>query len=143
MERRLAAIVVADVVGFSRMVAEDETGTIERMRELRDNVTEPAIEKAGGRIFKRTGDGTLVEFSSVTAAIEGAIDVQRRLAMHAERGRVDQKLCAVKQTGKILLAGRLHRGAIGGLSLLGRRRMAPRRHAARWHRPQGHLRLHG
>lgn len=80
MERRLAAIVVADIVGFSRMVAEDETGTIERMRQLRDTVTEPAIEKAGGRIVKRTGDGTLVEFSSVIGAVEGAIDVQRKLA---------------------------------------------------------------
>lgn len=85
MERRLAAIVVADIVGFSRMVAEDETGTIERMRQLRDTVTEPAIEKAGGRIVKRTGDGTLVEFSSVIGAVEGAIDVQCKLAEIARK----------------------------------------------------------
>ena len=80
MERRLAAIVVADIAGYSRMVAEDETGAIERMRQLRDTVTEPALEKCGGRIVKRTGDGALVEFSSVIGAVEGAIDVQRKLA---------------------------------------------------------------
>lgn len=80
LERRLAAIVVADIAGFSRMVAEDETGTIARMRKLRDSVTEPAIRAAGGRVVKRTGDGFLVEFASVLAAARGAVDVQRRLA---------------------------------------------------------------
>lgn len=80
LERRLAAIVVADVAGYSRMVAEDEVGTIARMRELRDAITEPAIRAAGGRVVKRTGDGTLVEFASVLAAAEGAVAVQRRLA---------------------------------------------------------------
>ena len=79
MERRLAAIVVADVVGFSRMVAEDETATINRMRELRDTVTEPTIKTTGGRIVKRTGDGTLVEFSSVLDAVNAAIKIQHQL----------------------------------------------------------------
>ena len=80
LERRLAAIVVADIAGYSRMVADDEAGTIARMRELRDSVTEPAIRAAGGRVVKRTGDGTLVEFASIHAAAEGAVNVQRRLA---------------------------------------------------------------
>ncbi len=91
MERRLAAVVVADVVGFSRMVAADDTGTIERMRELRDTITEPAIKGAGGRIVKRTGDGTLVEFSSVLGAVNGAIDVQRKLADIANNDPEDRR----------------------------------------------------
>lgn len=91
MQRRLAAIVVADYVGFSRMVAEDETGTIERMRDLRDTVTEPAIQKAGGRIVKRIGDGTLVEFASVLSAVEGAIAVQQQLAEIAKGDPEDRR----------------------------------------------------
>ena len=80
LERRLAAIVVADIAGYSRMVSDDEVGTITRMQELRDSVTEPAIRKAGGRIVKRTGDGALVEFSSIHAAVTGAVSVQQQLA---------------------------------------------------------------
>ncbi len=77
--RRLAAIVIADVVGFTRLMEGDETGTHSRLREIRDNVTDPRIAAFGGRIVKTAGDGMLVEFSSATAALRCAVDVQREM----------------------------------------------------------------
>ena len=74
-ERRLAAIVVADVVGFSRMMADDEDGTLAALRAHR-NVVDPVVLNHGGRIVKETGDGVLVEFHSATAAVEAAVEVQ-------------------------------------------------------------------
>ncbi len=79
VQRRLAAVVAADIVGYSRLMAEDEEGTLARVQSLRDEVTEPTIVEHGGRIVKRTGDGALVEFSSVVDAVRAALDVQRQL----------------------------------------------------------------
>jgi adenylate cyclase len=63
--RRLAAILVADVVGYSRLMGMDEEGTLNRLRSIRADVIDPKITKYRGRIVKTTGDGLLVEFSSV------------------------------------------------------------------------------
>jgi TolB-like protein/class 3 adenylate cyclase/tetratricopeptide (TPR) repeat protein len=81
VERRLAAIVAADVVGYSRLMGLDEVGTARTLREHR-SVTDALVTKHGGRLVKSTGDGVLLEFSSVVDAVECAVAVQ---AMMAER----------------------------------------------------------
>ena len=63
--RRLAAILVADVVGYSRLISGDESGTLARLHNLRQEIIEPSISKHSGRLFKVVGDGFLVEFASV------------------------------------------------------------------------------
>lgn len=73
MERRLAAILAADVVGYSRLMAADEAGTLERLKAFEAEVIVPAVERHGGRIVKRMGDGYLVEFASVVAAVQCAL----------------------------------------------------------------------
>jgi TolB-like protein len=78
--RKIAAILAADVVGFSRMVGADEDRTLARLRALRADVIEPIIAAQNGRVFKRTGDGALVEFRSVVEAVRSAISVQRATA---------------------------------------------------------------
>jgi TolB-like protein/Tfp pilus assembly protein PilF len=75
-QRRLAAIVSADVVGYSRLMGIDETGTLRRLNEHRSEFIDPLIEKHGGRIVKATGDGLLIEFPSVVAAVECAVAAQ-------------------------------------------------------------------
>ena len=71
-QRRLAAILVADVVGYSKLVGSDEAGTLARLQMLRSDVIEPAIAKHAGRMFKAVGDGFLVEFASAVQAVEAA-----------------------------------------------------------------------
>ncbi len=80
VERRLAAILAADVVGYSRLMEVDEAGTLARLKTIRLEVIDPAIAKCRGRIIKTTGDGMLVEFQSVTEALRCAIDFQQRMA---------------------------------------------------------------
>src|SRR5215510_15556109 len=77
LERRLAAILAADVVGYSRLMEQNETETFERLRAHRKELFEPEIERHQGRIFKLMGDGLLAEFGSVVAAVECAIILQR------------------------------------------------------------------
>jgi adenylate cyclase len=74
--RKLAAILVADVVGYSRLAGADEEGTLARLRALRSDLIDPAIATHRGRIVKRTGDGSLIEFRSVVDAVRCAIEVQ-------------------------------------------------------------------
>src|SRR5438445_1474720 len=76
MERRLTAILAADVVGYSRLMSRDEAGTIAALRSLRKELADPAITAHNGRIFKLTGDGMLVEFPSVVSAVACAVDLQ-------------------------------------------------------------------
>ena len=78
--RRLAAILSADVVGYSRLMAADEAGTLARLKQLRNEVINPQIGKHGGRLVKLMGDGALVEFTSVSAALECAVMVQGAIA---------------------------------------------------------------
>ncbi len=80
VERRLAAVLAADVVGYSRLMEVDEEGTLARLRTVRLEVIDPAIDRCKGRIIKTTGDGMLVEFNSVTEALRCAVDFQRRMA---------------------------------------------------------------
>lgn len=80
VQRRLAAIVATDVVGYSRMMGKDETGTLVRLQALRKELLHPKIAEYGGRIVKTTGDGALIEFSSAVDAVQHAIDVQSAIA---------------------------------------------------------------
>jgi adenylate cyclase len=80
MERRLAAILAADVVGYSRLMGEDEVGTLARLQSCRRELVNPAIEEFRGRIIKLMGDGALVEFASVVDAVQCAAAIQRRMA---------------------------------------------------------------
>jgi TolB-like protein/class 3 adenylate cyclase len=77
--RKIAAILVADVVGYSRLAGADEEGTLARLRALRSDLIDPAIATHHGRIVKRTGDGSLIEFRSVVDAVRCAVEVQNRM----------------------------------------------------------------
>ena len=78
--RRLAAILAADVAGYSRLMGEDEEGTLNRLRAIRAEVADPSIAQYRGRIVKTTGDGLLVEFTSVVDAVRCATEVQNAIA---------------------------------------------------------------
>ena len=78
--RRLAAILAADVAGYSRLMGSDEEGTLARLRALRVQLIDPAIAQHRGRIVKTIGDGLLVEFASVVDAMRCAIAMQRAMA---------------------------------------------------------------
>src|SRR5262245_49769869 len=82
VDRRLAAILAADVVGYSRLMAADEEGTLARLRALRAERIDPTVAKHHGRIVKLIGDGALVEFASVVDAVRCAVDIQRSMAEH-------------------------------------------------------------
>ena len=75
--RRLAAILAADVAGYSRLMGADEEGTLERLKALRRDLTDPKIAEHNGRIVKTTCDGLLVEFASVVDAVRCAVEAQR------------------------------------------------------------------
>ena len=77
--RRLAAILAADVAGYSRLMGADEEGTLERLKALRRELLEPKITEHRGRIVKTTGDGLLVEFASVVDAVRCAVEVQQAM----------------------------------------------------------------
>ena len=76
MERRLAAIMAGDVVGYSRLMADDEAGTYDRLRAGVDEVVVPSVEAHGGRVFKTTGDGFLAVFGSAGEALDAAVAIQ-------------------------------------------------------------------
>ncbi len=78
--RRLAAILAADVVGYSRLMEQDESGTLALLKARRKEVLEPLVARHQGRVFKVTGDGVLVEFGSAVNAVECAVDLQRGMA---------------------------------------------------------------
>ena len=78
-KRKLAAILAADVVGFSRLTGTDEDRTLARLRALRSDLIDPTIAVHNGRVFKRTGDGSLVEFRSAVHAMRCAIEVQNAM----------------------------------------------------------------
>ncbi|WP_293858373.1 adenylate/guanylate cyclase domain-containing protein [uncultured Alsobacter sp.] len=82
--RRLAAILAADVVGFSGLMEKDEEGTVRRVQALRNDLIDPGLAKHRGRLVKTTGDGFLAEFASPIAAVAFAIDLQRSLTEDAD-----------------------------------------------------------
>src|SRR5262249_3384781 len=80
VQRRLAAIMAADMVGYSRLMAADESGTLARLKSCRKELIGPALGNYGGRIFKSTGDGFLAEFASAVEAVQCALEVQLAIA---------------------------------------------------------------
>src|SRR5437588_10752703 len=86
IERRLAAILAADAAGYSRLVGEDEEGTLERLKVLRRTIADPKIKEHRGRVVRTMGDGLLVEFASVVDAVRCAVDVQREMAQRRSTG---------------------------------------------------------
>ncbi len=95
-ERRLAAILSADVAGYSRLMGADESGTLARLKTHREEIIHPKIAGHHGRIVKLMGDGVLVEFASVVDAVQCAADVQQamgdRNAAVAEVQRIDLRI---------------------------------------------------
>ncbi len=91
-QRRLAAILAADVVGYSRLVRADEEGTIGRLKQLQTELVDPKLAEYKGRIVKLVGDGLLVEFASVVDAVRAAHDIQQAVSEHqagvAEASRI-------------------------------------------------------
>ncbi len=97
LQRRLAAILAADVVGYSRLMGDDEEGTLARLKAHRDEVIDPTIGKHNGRVVKLMGDGTLAEFASVVDAVRCAIDIQE--AMGERNADVPEDRCIQLRIG--------------------------------------------
>ncbi|MDH3738807.1 MAG: adenylate/guanylate cyclase domain-containing protein, partial [Alphaproteobacteria bacterium] len=93
VQRRLAAILAADMVGFSRLMGADEVGTIARQRALREELIDPEVVGHSGRIVKTTGDGMLVEFASVVDAVQCALAIQQGIASREPDLPDDRRIC--------------------------------------------------
>jgi adenylate cyclase len=146
VQRRLAAILAADMVGYSRLVGQEETGTLRRLRELRRTVIDPAIKTHRGRVVKTTGDDLLVEFPSAVEAVRLAVAVQRamvdaesatpadrriafRVGVHqgdvvvenddlfGDGVNVAARLETLSEPGGICVSGRVHEDTMGRLDL--------------------------
>ena len=142
--RRLAAILVADAVGYSRQMGVDEARTLARMRKLRADIVDPLMAQFGGRVFKTTGDGFLSEFPSAVEAVRCALEIQARSAtqlatdpdaiqlrigLHAgdvmaEGGdlfgdgvNVAARLEPLAEPGGICISGRVHEDSLGKVAL--------------------------
>src|SRR5213082_3406009 len=92
VERRLAAILAADVAGYSRLMGQDEVGTLQRLRVHRRDLIDPKISEHKGRIVKTTGDGLLIEFPSVVEAVACAVGVQCGMAERNAGRSEDQRI---------------------------------------------------
>jgi class 3 adenylate cyclase len=92
LERRLAVILCADIVGYSRLIGADEEGTLRRLRDVRAELINPAIQTHHGRIIKTMGDGILVEFASVVDAVRAAVEVQRGVAGRNAKARAEHRI---------------------------------------------------
>lgn len=92
MERKLAAILATDVVGFAGLVSRDESGTLARLERLKRYVIGMQVEANRGRIFKSTGDGFLAEFSSTREAVSCAVGIQKACALEAHQSNTDDLL---------------------------------------------------
>src|SRR5580692_5314391 len=92
VQRRLAAILAADVAGYSRLMGADEEGTLAALKKLRRELADPKIKEHRGRIVKTTGDGLLVEFASVVDAVRCAVDVQREMGLRNTYVPADRRI---------------------------------------------------
>src|SRR5437660_3377569 len=92
VERRLAAILAADVASYSRLIEADEEGTLSRLKALRAEIIDPKIAGHRGRIVETTGDGLLVEFASVVNALRCAVEMQAALAESNAPASPDQRI---------------------------------------------------
>src|ERR1035437_5638423 len=90
LQRRLAAILSADVVGYSRLIGLDEAGTLSRLNALRRDLIDPTIAAHAGRMVKLMGDGALVEFASAVDAVTCAIEIQKSVRKHNASGPEDK-----------------------------------------------------
>ena len=90
--RKLAAILCSDVVGFSRLAGADEDRILARLRSLRSDLIDPTIAVHNGRVVKRTGDGSIVEFRSVVDAVRCAIEVQNAMVERNAGVPVDRRI---------------------------------------------------
>jgi class 3 adenylate cyclase len=138
--RRLAAILAADVVGYSRLVGADEPGTLAKLAALRSSVIDPQMAAYGGRVFKTTGDGLLAEFPSAVQALRCAIAIQEevrgaedvlqlRIGLHAadvvvqdgdlfgDGVNVAARLEPLAEPGGICISGRVREDAAGKVTL--------------------------
>src|SRR3954454_19610634 len=95
VERRLAAILAVDVVGYSRLMGADEEGTLEHLKALRRELVDPKIAEHRGRTVKNTGDGFLSEFASVVDAVRCAVEIQREMR-ERERDIPDERRIAFR-----------------------------------------------
>ena len=140
--RRLVAILAADVAGYSRLMGADEEGTLNRLKAHRRELVDPKIREHHGRIVKTTGDGMLVEFSSVVDAVRCAVEVQRAMidpnAEIPEDKRITFRIGV--NLGDVIIDGDdiygdgvKHRRAAGGIGRAGR-------HLHLWHRPRPYRR---
>src|SRR5271170_3786038 len=101
--RKIAAILAADVVGFSRLAGADEDRTLARLRALRSDLIDPAIAVHNGRVVKRTGDGILIEFRSVVDAVRCAIEIQNAMV---------ERNAGVSEDRRILFRVGIHLGDV-------------------------------
>jgi adenylate cyclase len=92
LERRLVAILAADVVGYGRLMGEDESGTLERLKSLRSELVQPQITKRNGRIVKLMGDGLLAEFPSVVEAVQCAVQIQQAMIEREAESSEEQRI---------------------------------------------------
>src|SRR5215831_18758065 len=107
VQRRLTAILAADVVGYSRLMEADEAATLAALKVRRKQVLEPLVAKHRGRVFKVTGDGVLVEFSSAVNAVQCAVDLQHGMA-EANAGQPDDRHIVLRigvNLGDVLVEG--------------------------------------
>jgi adenylate cyclase len=92
VQRRLAAILAADVVGYSRLMESDETGTLARLKALHGEVIDPAVARHSGRVVKLMGDGILMEFASAVDAVTCAMEIQKLVSEHDPGGAPDRRI---------------------------------------------------
>ena len=92
VERRLAAVLAADVAGYSRLMGADEEGTLARLKTIKKAIVEPAVTSHRGRTVKTTGDGWLIEFASAVDAVRSAVEVQRKMAEQNAAAPKDQRV---------------------------------------------------
>src|SRR5262245_42563429 len=90
VQRRLAAILAADVVGCSRLMEQDEAGTLAVLKARRREILDPLVARHQGRVFKTTGDGGLVEFASAVNAVQCAVELQEGMAAANSSQPVDR-----------------------------------------------------
>jgi len=91
-QRRLAAILVADIVGYSRLMHADEAGTLQALMQRRKDIIEPVVQEYMGRVVKVMGDGVLVEYASAVGAVESALELQRRMGEANETLSEDRRI---------------------------------------------------
>jgi class 3 adenylate cyclase len=124
--RRLAAILAADVVGYSRLMQEDEAGTLAALKQRRREIFEPTLARHRGRVVKLMGDGVLVEFGSAVAAVQCAVELQQAMsAAGSSNDANDQKRKTILLRIGVNLGDVICRG-LGPLRRRGKYRGTPR-----------------